>query len=69
MVRKKQVFSEQKISKISDENFTHNLVNQTNSENISNAENSNLFKNSYCLTLCLEVNDIQLANKNQDNDD
>lgn len=66
MVRKKQVFSEQKNTKISDENFTHNLVNQTNSENISNEENSNLFKNSYCLTLCLEVNDIQLATKNLD---
>ena len=68
MIKKKQVLSEQKSSLINDENFTHNLGCQINSEKITDGSNTNLFKNNYCLTLCLDVNDIQLFQKNQDND-
>ena len=68
MIRKKQIFSEQKSSLINDENFTHNLGSQINSENITDGSNTNLFKTNYCLTLCLEVNDIQLSKISYEND-
>ena len=63
MIKKKQILSEQKSSLINDENFTHNSDFLINSEVITDGSNTNLFKANVCLSLCLEVNDIELVKK------
>ena len=68
MITNKQIFSQQKNILINDENFTHNSDCLINSEVITDGSNTNLFKANVCLSLCLEVNDIELVKKFLDND-